>query len=76
MINQQEREELKNINLGLYEREQTDLALTQDLEQVKVSIKGDTHIYKYASRFNGGVPTADDWNVGVKFLQIEITQHI
>lgn len=59
--------EVKNINLGLYEREQTDLALTQDLEQVKVSIKGDTHIYKYASRFNGGVPTADDWNVGVKF---------
>ena len=59
--------EIKNINLGLYEREQTDLALTQDLEQVKISVKGDTHIYKYASRFTGGTPTADDWNVGVKF---------
>ena len=36
--------EVKNINLGLYEREQADLALTQDLEQVKISVKGDTHI--------------------------------
>ncbi len=59
--------EVKNINLGLYEREQTDLALTQDLEQVKISVKGDTHIYKYASRFEGGTPSADDWNVGVQF---------
>lgn len=59
--------EVKNINLGLYEREQADLALTQDLEQVKISVKGDTHIYKYASRFEGGTPSADDWNVGVQF---------
>ena len=58
---------IKNVNLGLYERKQVDMAILQDLDQIKISVKGTNHIYKYNSRFDGGVPADDDWNVGVKF---------
>lgn len=60
--------EIKNINLGLYIRPQADMALMQDMEEVKVSINGYDHIYKYANRFdNMNAPVEDAWNVGVKF---------
>ncbi len=61
-------ETISNINLGIYKRRQADLALMQDLDQVKVGIKGFEHIYRYASRFkNSGEPVDGAWNVGVKF---------
>ena len=44
-------EEIKYINLGLYEREQPNISLLKDLENVKISINGYNHIYKYAQRF-------------------------
>ncbi len=59
--------EINNINLGIYKREQADFALMQDVDQVKVSVKGENHIYKYASRFQENEPVEDAWNVGVKF---------
>ena len=58
---------ISNINLGVYKRRQADLALMQDLEQIKVGIKGYDHIYKYASRFKNGKPEDGLWDVGVKF---------
>lgn len=60
--------EIKNINLGIFRRPQVDLALTHDLDNVKVSIKGTNHVYKYESRFSGGQPEEDAWNVGVSFI--------
>lgn len=42
--------EIKNINLGLYERPKIDLALGQDLVKVTVSSNGQAHIYNYNSR--------------------------
>ena len=61
-------EEITHINLGIYERAQTDLAIMKDLEQVKVGIKGYDHIYRYASRFdNEGKPKDGSWDLGVKF---------
>ena len=62
------RLEVMNINLGIYRRPQVDLALTHDLDNVKVSIKGRSHVYKYESRFSGGQPEEDAWNVGVNFI--------
>ena len=40
-------DEVKYINLGLYEREQPNYSLDEDLYSVKVSVNGDSHIYKY-----------------------------
>ena len=65
--------EIKNINLGVYLRTQADLAIMQDLDNVKVEVAGYGHIYKYANRFENASSDEDDyyienaWNVGVRF---------
>lgn len=62
------QEEIKYINLGLYEREQPDISLVKDLYNVKVSINGYNHVYEYNQRFDKPIePTEDDLNVGVKY---------
>ena len=61
------QEEIKYINLGLYEREQPDIALKKDIENVNVAINGYNHIYQYAQRFNNQGEYGDGFNVGVKF---------
>ena len=62
------QEEIKYINLGLYEREQPDMAVAKDIQNVRLTINGYEHTYEYAQRFNhpenyGG----EGFNVGVKF---------
>lgn len=70
--------EIRYINLGIYEKEQADLALAQDLYNVNVGVNGYWHIYNYQSRidkttnkFKTSQDTTEDqwdaWNVGVKF---------
>ena len=62
--------EIRYINLGLYEKEQADLAIAHDLDNVNVGVNGYWHIYKYGKRSDesGKIPaTSDSWNVGVKF---------
>ena len=44
-------EEISNINLGLQEREQPDLAIVKDIQSAKVKINGAEHIYEYNDRF-------------------------
>lgn len=62
------QEEIKNINLGLYEREQPDISLVKDIDNVKVSINGYNHVYKYNQRFKEVFePINDDLNVGVQY---------
>ena len=61
------QEEIKYINLGLYEREQPDIALLKDLQNVKVAVNGYNHIYNYAQRFENQGEYGDGFNVGVKF---------
>ena len=39
--------EIRYINLGLYEKEQADLALAHDLTNVNVGVNGYWHTYKY-----------------------------
>lgn len=70
------KDTIENVNLGLYRRTQTDLALMEDMQEIKLEIKGYSHIYKYASRFdNMGVPSEDSWNVGVRFTD-EYTKQV
>ncbi len=67
-------EEIPYINLGLYKREQPDLALMKDMQNVRLAINGYQHIYEYAQRFaNLEAQEADGdysdtaFNIGVKF---------
>lgn len=60
-------EEIKNINLGIYEREKPDLAVMKDVENAKVTVNGYEHTYLYAQRFQNQGEYEDGFNVGVKF---------
>ena len=60
-------EEIKWINQGLYEREQPDIALIKDLENVRVTVNGYEHVYNYSQRFVNQGEYGDGFNVGVKF---------
>lgn len=61
------QEEIKYINLGLYEREQPDIAVVKDLHNVKLTINGYEHTYLYSQRFLNEGEYGDGFNVGVKF---------
>lgn len=61
------QEEIKYINLGLYEREQPDIALVKDLQNVRLTVNGYEHTYNYAQRFINAGEYGDGFNVGVKF---------
>ena len=63
-------EEIRYINLGLFEKEQTDYALSNDLYNVRVDVNGKSHVYRYGTtRYskNGEVNEESSWNLGVKF---------
>ena len=55
-IRSQKITEIKNVNLGLVEREQPDIAVAKDVESARVDIKKYSHTYKYAERFNNAGP--------------------
>lgn len=69
------QEEIKYINLGLYEREQPDISLEKDLENVRLSINGYNHVYQYDKRLgkpvdpdkNDGDGNVSTFNVGVQY---------
>lgn len=62
-------EEIRYINLGLEEIQQTSYEISKDLYNVRVEANGKSHIYKYGSvRYDGDeVDEGSSWNVGVKF---------
>ena len=67
-IRKQEIEEIENVDLGIYEREQPDLSLIEDIETVQVSLNGYVHTYNYDQRFSAVDPVNEGgFNVGVKF---------
>ena len=61
------QEEIKYINLGLYEREQPNIALIKDLDNVRVGVNGYWHTYLYSQRFVNQGEYGDGFNVGIKF---------
>lgn len=62
---------ITSVNLGLYRKVQTDLALMQDIDHVLLQINGYGHLYRYGLRFETSEHTPVDqdpsWNIGVKF---------
>ena len=66
-IRQEGLEEITNINLGLHEREQPDIALIKDIYSVRLGIKGYEHVYKYGQRFEHKDEYGDGFDLGVKY---------
>lgn len=64
-----ETKEIRYVNFGMYEKEQTDYALTKDLYDVKVVVNNRLHIYRYANkRYNQDGTEKDSWgDMTVKF---------
>lgn len=60
-------EGIEHINLGLYVREQPDIAVVKDLQNVRLTINGYEHTYQYEQRFLNQGEYGDGFNVGVKF---------
>ena len=63
-------EEIRYINLGLEEIQQTSYEISKDLYNVRVEVNGKSHIYRYGTtRYdeNGEIDEGSSWNVGVKF---------
>lgn len=58
---------IENINLGLKERAQPDLALTKDIYSAKVTVNGYEHTYMYNQKFVDKDQNEDEFNVDVKF---------
>ncbi len=64
--------EIKGYNLGVYRRTQADVAISQDVQEVTVGIKGVYHVYKHGSKLDdNGEFTDDAWNVGVKYKKYQ-----
>ena len=57
--------EISNVNLGLYEREQPDLAIVTDIDNIKLSINGYKHTYNYRQR-NDYINDSSGFDVYVK----------
>ena len=67
------QEEIRYINLGLYEREQPDISLAKDLKDINLTINGYNNVYYYGQRFaniddpSTAQPSENDLNIGVKY---------
>ena len=62
--------EIKYVNLGVYERDQADIAIATDLYNVKLGINGYEHVYNYNQvtvKNGANVADEDAFNVGIKF---------
>ena len=59
--------EIENINLGVYIREQPDMALINDIENVRIEINGQNQTYLYSQRFVNQGEYGDGFDIGVKF---------
>lgn len=69
---------IENVNLGIYEREQPDLAIVTDIDNIKLSINGYEHTYNYKQRANyvsEGIPDKD-LNAGYKAAMDGFSVHV
>ena len=66
-ISNRENNEIKNINLGLYERLQTDLSIRSEIAKITAEINGYGHVYNYMIGENAlGNQSIADWNLGIR----------
>ena len=62
-----ENNEIKYINLGIYERLQTDLSIRSEIAKVTAEINGYGHVYNYMVGENAlGNQSIEDWNLGIR----------
>ena len=62
------QEEIPYINLGLYEREQPDISIMKDINNVRLEVNGYGHTYLYRNRLkNMGDYEGNGFNVGVEY---------
>lgn len=66
-IRQDGTTKLTNINLGLKEREQPDIAINKDLYKAKVQVGEYSHVYNYADRFTNIATDENATDPTVKF---------
>ena len=59
--------EIKNINLGVYSREQVDVAVDSDVARFVLNVNGYQHTYKYATLVNPD--TQEEMDVKLKALK-------
>ena len=61
--------EVSNINLGIYKRAQTDLALQTEIEEIKAEINGYGHIYHYGPMYNvdNTQEVESSWDLGIRY---------
>ena len=59
--------EIKNINLGLYSREQVDVAVDSDVARFVLNVNGYQHTYKYATLVNPD--TQEEMDIKLKALK-------
>ena len=65
--NRDENNEIKHINLGVYERLQTDLSIRSEIAKVTAEINGYGHVYNYMVGENAlGNQSIEDWNLGIR----------
>ena len=60
-------DEIKAVNLGLYEREQVDLEIESDLARIDLNVNGYNHVYKYGTL----IVQSDDTNLEERFQNIK-----
>lgn len=61
------KDTIKNINLGVKERAQPDLALIKNIYSAKVTVNGYEHTYMYNQKFVDKDQKEDEFDVDVKF---------
>ena len=60
--------EIKDVNLGVYERTQSVISVAKDVHSTKLSVNGFNHIYTYGAKSEEyNTKRAEDFNVGVKW---------
>ena len=60
-------DEIKAVNLGLYEREQVDLEIESDLARIDLNVNGYNHTYQYGTL----IKQSDDTNLEERFQNIK-----
>lgn len=58
---------IDNINLGIYQREQPDIALVKDIQSIKINANKKTHVYEYANRFDNRDNPDESGRFGVEY---------
>ncbi len=69
-----EDDKISNVNLGLYEREQPDISLVNDIQQAIININGYSYIYKYGNKTQ--TPDSEELFSGIKTVKVRFENNM